>query len=198
MQSIVTLTLNPSLDISSSVDAVVPEHKLRCKEPLYEPGGGGLNVSRAIFKLGGQSLACYLAGGHTGTMLQGLLDSEALSHQPIAIAGRTRESFSIYEESSTQQYRFNMPGPTISEVECQQMLDTLASISPAPAYWVVSGSLPPGVPPTIFHPLGDLAARNGAIARGYIGSGTPGRVGTRRLFGQTQYPRIRAAGQPPH
>jgi 6-phosphofructokinase 2 len=162
VQSVVTLTLNPSLDISTSVESVVPEHKLRCKPPSYEPGGGGLNVSRAIYKLGSHSIACYLAGGHTGQMLTELLVAEGIEKLPIPTEGRTRESFAVFEETSSQQYRFNMPGPVIREAECQQMIAALEGLSPSPDYLVVSGSLPPGIPPALFDQFGDLAGRIGA------------------------------------
>lgn len=76
MKSIVTITMNPAIDKSSSVDHVVAEHKLYCKEPLFEPGGGGINVSRAIKKLGGESVAVYPCGGATGQHLKLLLDHE--------------------------------------------------------------------------------------------------------------------------
>ena len=66
MSAILTLTMNPCIDKSSRVDNVVPERKLRCRRPRYEPGGGGINVSRAIGRLGGKSVALYLAGGSTG------------------------------------------------------------------------------------------------------------------------------------
>jgi 6-phosphofructokinase 2 len=159
VQPVVTLTLNPALDISTSVGIVVPEHKLRCKPAYYEPGGGGLNVSRAIYKLGGHSTACYLAGGHTGGTLAELLTREQIEQLPIPIEGRTRESFAVFEESSTQQYRFNMPGPVIREDECRQMISALERLTPSPAYLVVSGSLPPGIPPSLFNEFGDLAER---------------------------------------
>ena len=52
---ITTLTMNPTIDKSSRVKRVVPERKLRCRPPTFEPGGGGINVSRAIRNLGGAS-----------------------------------------------------------------------------------------------------------------------------------------------
>lgn len=65
MQRIATLTMNPAIDTSASVDHVIPERKLRCTLPLHEPGGGGINVSRAIRKLGGASITLYPVGGPT-------------------------------------------------------------------------------------------------------------------------------------
>lgn len=146
MPSIVTLTMNPAIDTSSTVDHVVPEHKLRRQAPRYDPGGGGLNVSRAIQKLGGSSLALYPAGGPTGQILRDLLDQEGLTHQLIPITGWMRENFTILEEASGQQYRFGMPGPTFHEAEWRQCLEVVADCAPPPDYLVGSGSLPPGIP----------------------------------------------------
>jgi len=146
MKTIVTMTLNPAIDKSSSVAHVVAEQKLYCKPPRFEPGGGGVNVSRAIKKLGGESILLYPAGGLTGARLQELLDQEDLDHHRFPIAGLTRESLVILEESTGRQYRFGMPGPELREQEREQFLDELSFVEPAPDYLVVSGSLPPGVP----------------------------------------------------
>ena len=111
MKTIVTMTMNPAIDKSSSVAHVVAERKLYCKPPRFEPGGGGVNVSRAIKKLGGESILLYPAGGLTGERLKELLDEEGLDHRPFPIEGLIRESLVILEESTGRQYRFGMPGP---------------------------------------------------------------------------------------
>ncbi len=144
MEKIVTLTMNPSLDISTSIHTVAPELKLRCDAPQFHPGGGGINVSRAIRFLEGQSTAVYSAGGHTGSMLTQLLDNEGITNQVVPIKGLTREGFAVYEESSTLQYRFNMPGPELDASEWITCLETVFDLNPK--YIVASGSLPPGVP----------------------------------------------------
>jgi len=150
MKRIVTLTMNPAIDKSSSVGNVVAERKLYCSAPRFEPGGGGINVSRAIKKLGGESLALYPSGGPTGEMLQFLLDGEGLTHHPIMVKGWSRENLIVLEESTGQQYRFGMPGPELSDEEWQRCLDELSSIKPKPDFIVASGSLPPGVPPDFY------------------------------------------------
>jgi len=146
MKAIVTITLNPVIDKSSSVEHVIAERKLYCKPPRFEPGGGGVNVSRAIKKLGGRSLLLYPAGGLTGKRLQELLDDEGLNHRPFPIEGVNREGLVILEESTGRQYRFGMPGPQVQKKEWEQFLDGLSAIEPSPDYLVASGSLPPGVP----------------------------------------------------
>jgi 6-phosphofructokinase 2 len=146
VNTIVSVSLNPAIDKSSSVDHVLAERKMHCKPPRFEAGGGGVNVSRAIKKLGGESLLLYGKGGLTGERLQGLLDEEGLTHRPLPLKGWVRESLVILEESTGQQYRFGMPGPEVLPEECEQVLQALADIDPAPEYLVASGSLPVGTP----------------------------------------------------
>jgi 6-phosphofructokinase 2 len=143
MPTIVTLTLNPCLDKATAVQRVVSEDKLRCEEPTYDPGGGGINVSRAIKKLGGESLAVFTSGGGQGQMLQELLASEGLAMHPVNAHSATRENLIVYERSSTHQYRFGMPGGYIREEELQDCLD--AVFAQNADIIVGSGSLPPGV-----------------------------------------------------
>ena len=148
MDKVVTLTLNPALDVATRIQSVAPEIKLRCGAPSFHPGGGGINVSRAIRFLGGQSSAVYAAGGHNGAMLTQLLADEAIDNHPVEIAGITRENVVVYEESTGLQYRFTMPGPALSAEEWIACLEALFNLNPA--YIVASGSLPPGVPLEIY------------------------------------------------
>ncbi|MBN2427172.1 MAG: 1-phosphofructokinase family hexose kinase [Deltaproteobacteria bacterium] len=146
MKKIVTMTMNPAIDKSSSVAHVIAERKLYCRPPRFDPGGGGVNVCRAIRKLGGESMLLYPTGGLTGERLQQLLDQEGLDHRPFPVKGLTRESLVILEESTGRQYRFGMPGPEFQEQEWERSLDALSVVEPPPDYLVASGSLPPGVP----------------------------------------------------
>ena len=162
MKTIVTMTLNPAIDKSSSVAHVTAERKLYCKPPRFEPGGGGVNVSRAIKKLGGKSMLLYPAGGLTGERLQGLLDEEGLNHRPFPIEGLIRESLVVMEESTGRQYRFGMPGPEFQEQEWEQFLTALSAMDPAPDYLVASGSLPPGVPADFYARVARAGKKKGA------------------------------------
>lgn len=144
MTSIQTLTMNPAIDESTSADHVVPEEKLRCDEPRFDPGGGGLNVSRAIARMDGESTAFFTCGGTTGIHLKKLLDEENINEHPIEIEGRIRENVTVLDESSEKQYRFDMPGPTLGEKEWKRCLDV--TVENPSDYLVASGSLPPGVP----------------------------------------------------
>ena len=162
MNKIVTFTLNPAIDKSTSVEHVMAERKLYCKPPRFEPGGGGVNVSRAIKKLGGESVLLYPAGGYTGNRLRDLLEEEGISHRPVLIDGMTRESLVVLEESTGQQYRFGMPGPVLKNEEWERCLQELSAIRPQPDYLVFSGSLPPGVPAGFYGQAARIGKKNGA------------------------------------
>lgn len=159
MDKIVTLTMNPALDMGARVASVAPEIKLRCASPEFHPGGGGINVSRALHFLDGESTAVCAAGGHTGAMLIQLLDSEGIQCHAVPIAGITRESFVVYEESTTLQYRFTMPGPELSAEEWIACLE--AVFDREPDIIVASGSLPAGVPAEFYGEITRYAAEYG-------------------------------------
>lgn len=146
MKPIITITPNPALDKSTRVGYINPDQKLRCKEPRYEPGGGGINVSRAIRRLGGESHAFHLSGGPIGEMFCTLLEEEKIQHTKISIQGITRVSFTAMEESTNHQYRFTMPGPEVKGKAWEDLLDAAIRYAESPGFIVASGSLPPGVP----------------------------------------------------
>ncbi len=161
MAAIVTLTMNPALDIATATDRVVPSHKLRCDRPRYDPGGGGINVARAVHALGGDALAIFPAGGAAGEMIRHLLEQEGVAHRAIGIAGFTRESLNVDERASGQQYRFILPGPEIGAADQERCLDALAAAASGAAFIVASGSLPVGVPEDFYARVAELARQQG-------------------------------------
>lgn len=161
MSQIVTLTFNPCIDKSTSVDSIVPEKKLRCAPPKFEPGGGGINVSRALKKLGSSSLAIYPAGGHTGSFLQTLLKDEQVATSVIPVSHYTRENLVVVDRSNNQQFRFGMPGSPLSDEEWKACLRRLEEINDV-EFIVASGSLPPGVPESVFAQLSQIARAKNA------------------------------------
>lgn len=154
---IVTLTLNPALDKMTGISHVVPNEKLRCDNPEHEAGGGGINVSRAIHRLEGESLALFPGGGPNAEILKEKLDDENISYQTIPIEGNTRENITVFESSANQQFRFIMPGPKLTEDECTEILTLVEELEPRPDYLVVSGSTPTGVPEDYYEQIISLA-----------------------------------------
>lgn len=161
MTTILTVTFNPAIDKSTTVPQLIPEKKLRCTEPVFEPGGGGINVARAIHKLGGQVIAAYLAGGYTGKTFTDLLSSEGVSSIASEIGGSTRENLVVFESSSARQYRFVMPGPLVKTDECLAFLNSIKNI-PDIGYIVVSGSMPEGMPQDIFAQISGISKAKNA------------------------------------
>jgi len=159
MKSIYTLTLSPTIDKSTTVDRVMAEHKLRCSNPTFEPGGGGINVSRAIKKLGGDSVAIYPVGGPTGELLTDLLNKEDIKQILVPSKNWSRENFIVVENSSNQQFRFGMPGPALQEEEWKQCLQILEDPNNKIDFLVVSGSTPEGVPHDFYFKLATLAKK---------------------------------------
>jgi 6-phosphofructokinase 2 len=161
MPEIVTITLNPAVDVATSIERVVDTRKLRCSPARRDPGGGGINVARVIQRLGGDCSAIYLAGGATGQMLRELLDAEAFVGVGIEIAGETRENFSVLEQCTGLEYRFVLPGPTLSALDWQRCLDEFNGLEVPPRYLVMSGSLPPGAATSTYAQLARLASARG-------------------------------------
>jgi 6-phosphofructokinase 2 len=143
---IVTLTINPAVDISTSVRKMVPFTKMRCAEAHRDPGGGGINVARVLKRLGAAATAIYPAGGATGQSLSALVEHEGVRSIVIPTLNDTREDITIFDETSRQQFRLVFPGALLSEFEWQQCLDAIARITPRAAFVIASGSLPAGVP----------------------------------------------------
>lgn len=149
MPQIVTITFNPAIDKSTTISSLIPEKKLKCTPPVFEPGGGGINVARAIKKLGGNATAIYLAGGYSGKFLNQLLDEENVPSIVIETKHHSRENLIVLDNSSNLQYRFGMPGPVIYENEWKKVLSVVEELKDV-EYIVASGSLPSGIPKDIF------------------------------------------------
>ena len=144
MDRIATLTFSPSLDSATTTPRIYPEGKLRCSAPRFEPGGGGINVARAIRRLGGNSLAIYPAGGATGEHLTGLLQAEGVEVDVESTADWTRQNLHVLAEQSNEQFRFVMPGAVLTPQELHGLRMKVAALPPE-TILVISGSLPPGM-----------------------------------------------------
>ncbi len=157
--TIVTVTMNPTIDFAAQVPSVRPTHKLRTFAERHDAGGGGINVARVIEALGGRPLALTLAGGFSGRLLDEMLREASLPHRRVPIAGRTRISHTVVDVATGHEYRFVAQGPLVSEAEWTAMLDAVADVR---AGWLIaSGSLPPGVPEDFYARLGKHARRAG-------------------------------------
>jgi 6-phosphofructokinase 2 len=160
MPTLVTLTLNPALDLATEVDRVVPGPKLRCGPVRREAGGGGVNVARAITALGGDAVALFAAGGSVGAQIDRCLADEGVPRRRLAIAGESRENLTVRERATGEQFRLVTPGPTLTDAEWRSCLATTADAAQGP-YLVASGSLPPGAPEDAYARLARALERRG-------------------------------------
>lgn len=161
MNKIITITLNPAIDKSTITDKVVPEKKLRCTYPTYEPGGGGINVSRALAHMGCGSLAMYFAGGYSGSFFTELLSEEKIPSLVIPIKGNTRTNIIVVDKSTQLQYRFGMVSPPVEERDWRFFLEQLEKQS-GYDYVIASGSLPDGVPLDFFGRVAAIVKKQNA------------------------------------
>ncbi len=160
MAAILTLTLNPAIDISSETQVVRPTRKIRTSRTRYDPGGGGINVARVVTALGGDAETLFLAGGELGALFDSLLEKEGIRRHMVPIANRTRISFMVRELGTGLEYRFVPEGPVVHARELEHCLDLIAS--DRSDYVVASGSLPAGAPPDIYARMArSVAARGG-------------------------------------
>lgn len=156
---IVTLTMNPALDIATTTDIVMPTEKMRCSAARYDPGGGGINVARVAGTLGATVVALFPAGGASGDLFADMLETTGISAHLIPIAGSTRESITVNERRTQRQYRFVLPGPTLTAAEQSECLNQLREVAASADFVVASGSLPPGVPPEFYDRIAEVCAQ---------------------------------------
>jgi 6-phosphofructokinase 2 len=160
--AILTVTLNPALDLETTVPHVAPGEKLRCAEPRRDPGGGGLNVARAVIQLGGEATALVAAGGPAGGALAEMLTARGVAVERLPAPGELRQNLSVIETETGRQYRFIFPGPRWEAADLEAVTAALVARVRAGDWVVLSGSLPPGVPPEALVALARALAGQGA------------------------------------
>ena len=144
--SIYTVTLNPALDKSTVSPVLVADNKLRCSDPVYHPGGGGINVARVLHRFNTEHLAIFQSSGPSGDMIEKLLKEEEVDFLSFETENWTRENFVVVDDSTGLQYRFGMNGPEFNEDEVEMCFELITNLEELPEILVLSGSLPPGVP----------------------------------------------------
>ncbi|QNK77903.1 MULTISPECIES: 1-phosphofructokinase family hexose kinase [Winogradskyella] len=159
--NIITLTLNPALDKSATINHLVPEQKLKCHAIEFQAGGGGVNISRVLHTLGVKNNCMFTYGGDTGKTLKGLLDAEHLECTPIPVAAWTRENLAVVDAKTELQYRFGMPGKGLSPTEIETLKSTINQSVTEDTIFVMSGSIPDAMAADFYIQLRDsLTAKN--------------------------------------
>ena len=156
MAPVLTITLNPTIDVFGEADAVRPTHKVRLRDTTYEPGGGGINVARIIKALGGDVEALALSGGEMGAFLGRLLEAEGIPYRPVQITGQTRVALMARDQSTGLEYRFLPEGPVIEEANVTLCAAEISRKTQG--FVVASGSLPRGAPVDSYARMAKAAA----------------------------------------
>ena len=156
---IVTLTLNPAIDISSEAETVRHTHKVRTRGEAMEPGGGGINVARVLAMLDADVTALFLGGGATGRLLDELLERGGIARRMIETGEDSRVSLTVLETSTGHEYRFVPEGPEVTEREAAEAIE--AAVEADCDYLIASGSLPRGVAVDFYAKLASRLAERG-------------------------------------
>jgi 1-phosphofructokinase len=149
---IVTLTLNPSLDRAIEVDRLIRGAMIRTRSARLDPGGKGVNVSRALLANDVPSRAIVTAGGLDGDQFIRLLEAEEIAVRAVRVTGRTRSNVTIVEPEGVIT-KLNEPGGALSDSELDQIAEVVLAEAESARWVVACGSLPPGVPDEIYAEL---------------------------------------------
>jgi len=160
MTAILTVTLNPSLDVWGEADTIRATRKCRTGKQRYDPGGGGINVARVVHTLGGEAEALYVAGGEIGELVDRLMLERGISAHRVSIPGMTRIGFTTREASTGLEYRFVPEGAPITPEAIERCMEAVAVHKGR--YVVASGSLPPDAPVDLYARMAELTVRRGA------------------------------------
>ncbi len=162
MPRIITLTPNPARDFAVSAKDVAPNKKIRCDSPQTYPGGGGINVARAIHRLGEPVLAIFTTGGASGEAIHHALQQETVPTHPINVSKETRIAFHVHDANNNDEYRFNLPGAPLQPSEVQEFLHCLDEEANTGDIVIGSGSLPPETPVDFWAKAAQITRKNGA------------------------------------
>lgn len=149
---ILTVTLNPSLDRTVGVDHLARGKVIRATTTALDPGGKGVNVSRALLAHGVPAPALLPCGADEGTQLIRLLRAEGVDVRAVPISGRTRSNITLAEPDGTVT-KINEPGPRLSDAEFEAISEQAVAAAAGASWVVVSGSMPPDLPLAAFAQL---------------------------------------------
>lgn len=159
---IITVTINPAVDKTVEVNRLLPGGLNRIKKAKYDAGGKGINVSKTIRELGGESIATGFLGGSSGKIIEDVLDERNITHDFIRIKGETRTNIKVVEENGVLT-ELNEPGPVITSAELEQLTEKIAGYAGENTLFVLSGSVPESVDKQIYARLIRLIHEKGAF-----------------------------------
>lgn len=158
---IVTVTMNPAIDKTVDIDQLECGGLNRIKHVELDAGGKGINVSKTIHELGGNSIATGFIAGNTGKVIQNVMEEWQIQNDFIEVSGETRTNTKVFEKSG-ELTELNEPGPVVSEADIQALLEKLDGYAAEGTLFVLAGSVPSGVEKDIYGKIIERVHRKGA------------------------------------
>lgn len=146
---IVTVTMNPAIDKTVEIDALKPGGLNRIRKVEYDAGGKGINVSKTIRELGGESVATGFLGGNAGKTIENVLNEKGIRNDFIWVDGETRTNTKVFEVNGAVT-ELNEPGPVISEEKLEEFLSRLEGYADQDTLFILAGSIPSGVKKDVY------------------------------------------------
>jgi 1-phosphofructokinase len=159
---ILTVTLNPAIDQTLLVDKFVPGDTVRVKASRIDPGGKGINVSRVIKELGGESVAMGFTTGGLGRYIEHTLKDSDIECDFVHTKGETRTNITLVDESRNVQTILSDRGPDTDTKYAEQLLKKLRKRIRAGDWVVVAGSIPPPLGPYVYTEIITMARQSWA------------------------------------
>lgn len=161
IRMIITVTMNPAIDKTAYVESLQPGGLNRLQDIILDPGGKGINVSKTIKELGGQTLACGFAGGSGGILLQKLLSEQGIHTDFVEIQRDIRTNLKLIDEEG-RITELNEPGPVVTEAELESLIRKLIGYANEETVFVLAGSVPGGVSKDIYGRLTRILKEKGS------------------------------------
>lgn len=158
---VLSVTLNPALDQTIRVDGIKTHDTNRVLSMATDAGGKGINLSRIVAELGGETVATGFLGGQTGDFIRGVIRRQGVRDEFITVAGETRTNFNV-ESGDGPPTTFNARGAEVTAEEWRQFVACFTGLCDRADWVALGGSLPPGLAPDVFATLGAIAKQAGA------------------------------------
>ncbi|MEP6649914.1 MAG: hexose kinase [Lapillicoccus sp.] len=161
---ILTVTLNPALDVSYAIDALVPHGSHRVRSVTERAGGKGVNVASVLHAMGVPAVALVLAGGAAGRAIAADLADRGVPHEVVPCAGESRRTVNVVSAETGDATIFNEPGPSVTDAEVDAVVARVrAHVAGGTAVVAICGSLPRGADADAYGRLVIAARQAGAL-----------------------------------
>lgn len=158
---IVTVTMNPAIDKTVEIDSLLPGGLNRIQKVEYDAGGKGINVSKTICELGGESIATGFLGGNSGKTIESVLNAKNIKNDFIWVEGETRTNTKVFESNGAVT-ELNEPGPVIGQEQIDALMSKLEAYAGEDTLFILAGSIPNGVDKNIYAAIIRMVHEKGA------------------------------------